>query len=115
MEKLKKCFITIQIGIILFSSTLKIHGQEEKNYFEGPKFEIISKSIDKVREGDIEGALKNLEKGIEKFPNDPNLFYARGRIKSFYLKDSLGALVDNEYAKKISGVDHNRSGFFFHI
>jgi hypothetical protein len=113
MEKLKKCFITIQIGIILFSSTLKIHGQEEKNYFEGPKFEIISKSIDKVREGDIEGALKNLEKGIEKFPNDPNLFYARGRIKSFYLKDSLGALVDNEYAKKISGVDHNRSGFFF--
>ena len=113
MGRLNKCFIIIQIGILVFSSTLKIFGQEEKNYFESPRFEIISKSIDKVNEGDIEGALKNLEKGIEKFPNDPNLYYARGRIKSFFLKDSLGAAFDNEYAKKISGVDHNRSGFFF--
>ena len=112
MRRLNKCFVIIQI-VILFSSTLKIFGQEEKNYFESPRFEIISKSIDKVNEGDIKGALKNLEKGIEKFPNDPNLYYARGRIKSFFLKDSLGAAFDNEYAKKISGVDHNRSGFFF--
>ena len=113
MGRLNKCFVIIQIGILVFSSTLKIFGQEEKNYFESPRFEIISKSIDKVNEGDIEGALKNLEKGIEKFPNDPNLYYARGRIKSFFLKDSIGAAFDNEYAKKISGVDHNRSGFFF--
>jgi len=112
MRRLNKCFVIIQI-VILFSSTLKIFGQEEKNYFESPRFEIISKSIDKVNEGDIKGAIKNLEKGIEKFPNDPNLYYARGRIKSFFLKDSLGAAFDNEYAKKISGVDHNRSGFFF--
>jgi len=112
MGRLNKCFVIIQI-VILFSSTLKIFGQEEKNYFESPRFEIISKSIDKVNEGDIKGAIKNLEKGIEKFPNDPNLYYARGRIKSFFLKDSLGAAFDNEYAKKISGVDHNRSGFFF--
>ena len=113
MGRLNKCFVIIQIGILVFSSTLKIFGQEEKNYFESPRFEIISKSIDKVNEGDIKGAIKNLEKGIEKFPNDPNLYYARGRIKSFFLKDSLGAAFDNEYAKKISGVDHNRSGFFF--
>ena len=113
MKKIKKCFITIQLGLLFFSTSLHVHGQEEKNYFESPKFEIISKSFDKVRKGDIEGALKNLEKGIKKFPNDPNLYYARGRIKSFYLKDSLGAVFDNEFAKKISGVDHNRSGFFF--
>ena len=113
MKKIKKCFITIQLGLLFFSTSLHVHGQEEKNYFESPRFEIISKSFDKVRKGDIEGALKNLEKGIKKFPNDPNLYYARGRIKRFYLKDSLGAVFDNEFAKKISGVDHNRSGFFF--
>ena len=102
MKKLKKCFIRIQLGLLVFSSSLHIHGQEEKNYFESPRFEIISKSFDKVRKGDLEGALKNLEEGINKFPNDPNLYYARGRIKSFYLKDSLGAVFDNEKAKKIS-------------
>ena len=53
MGRLNKCFVIIQIGILVFSSTLKIFGQEEKNYFESPRFEIISKSIDKVNEGDI--------------------------------------------------------------
>ena len=66
MEKLKKYFITIQIGIILFSSIHKILGQQENNYFEGPKFEIVYKSLEKFGLGDLKGALKDIEKGIRK-------------------------------------------------